>query len=45
MATLKAGLAIEFGSIAGEALAQRFLSAECPEFRWDARIEERCDVT
>lgn len=41
MATLSAGLAIEFGSIAGAALARRFLEAEMPEFHWDARIEER----
>ena len=41
MATLSAGLAIEFGSLAGEALARRFLEAEAPEFRWDARHEER----
>lgn len=41
MATLSAGLAMEFGSIAGEALAQRFLAAERPEFHWDARLQER----
>jgi len=41
MAVLSAGLAIEFGQAAGEALAQRFLAAERPEFHWDARIEER----
>lgn len=41
MASLKAGLSIEFGSVAGDALAQRFLAAERPEFHWDARIEER----
>jgi len=41
MAVLSAGLAIEFGQTAGEALAQRFLAAERPEFHWDARIEER----
>lgn len=39
--TLKAGLEIEFGRGAGEALAQRFLEAESSDFRWDARIEER----
>ena len=41
IATLSAGLAIEFGSVAGTALAARFLAAELPEFHWDARIEER----
>jgi len=41
MASLSAGLAIEFGTTAGAALAQRFLEAEAPEFHWDARIEER----
>lgn len=39
--TLKAGLEIEFGRGAGEALAHRFLEAEEVDFRWDARIEER----
>lgn len=39
--TLKAGLEIEFGRGAGEALAHRFLEAEEADFRWDARIEER----
>ena len=41
MAVLRAGLAIEFGSVAAEALAARFLAAERPEFHWDARSEER----
>ncbi len=41
MNVLSAGLAIEFGSEAGEALAARFLAAERPEFHWDARLEER----
>jgi hypothetical protein len=41
MATLVAGLEIEFGRGAGKALAQRFLDAEEVDFRWDARIEER----
>lgn len=41
MATLMAGLEIEFGRGAGEALAQRFLDAEETDFLWDARIEER----
>ncbi|MBO9621672.1 MAG: hypothetical protein J7500_03070 [Sphingomonas sp.] len=39
--TLKAGLEIEFGRGAGEALAHRFLEAEEADFRWDARVEER----
>lgn len=39
--TLKAGLEIEFGQGAGDALAHRFLEAEEIDFRWDARIEER----
>src|SRR3546814_16581425 len=39
--TLKAGLEIEFGPGAGEALAHRFLEAEEIDFRWGARIEER----
>lgn len=39
--TLKAGLEIEFGRGAGEALAARFLEAEDVDFRWDARVEER----
>jgi hypothetical protein len=41
MATLMAGLEIEFGRGAGEALAHRFLEAEESDFLWDARIEER----
>ena len=41
MATLMAGLEIEFGRGAGEALAHRFLEAEETDFLWDARIEER----
>ena len=41
MATLIAGLEIEFGHGAGEALAHRFLEAEDSDFLWDARIEER----
>jgi hypothetical protein len=41
MATLMAGLEIEFGHGAGEALAHRFLEAEETDFLWDARIEER----
>src|ERR1700741_3160231 len=41
MAALTAGLAIEFGSQAGEALGKGFLAAEDCDFHWDARIEER----
>jgi len=41
MVTLMAGLELEFGRGAGEALAQRFLEAEESDFLWDARIEER----
>jgi hypothetical protein len=41
MAMLLAGLEIEFGHGAGEALAHRFLEAEETDFLWDARIEER----
>jgi len=41
MATLMAGLEVEFGRGAGEALAHRFLEAEETDFLWDARIEER----
>ena len=41
MATLVAGLEIEFGHGAGEALAQRFLEAEESDFMWDARVSER----
>ena len=41
MATLVAGLEIEFGRDAGEALAQRFLEAEESDFLWDARVSER----
>ena len=39
--TLSAGLELEFGHGAGEALAHRFLEAEEADFRWDARVEER----
>ena len=39
--TLVAGLELELGRGAGEALAHRFLDAEEVDFRWDARIEER----
>jgi len=41
LATLVAGLEIEFGHGAGEALAQRFLEAEESDFLWDARRSER----
>lgn len=41
MAKLLAGLEIEFGSGAGEALARHFLKAEEMDFRWDARASER----
>lgn len=41
MATLIAGLEIEFGRGAGEALAHRFLDAEEADFTWDARVQER----
>src|SRR3546814_2215209 len=41
MEALVAGLELEFGSGAGEALAHRFLDAEETNFRWDARVEER----
>lgn len=41
MEALVAGLELEFGRGAGEALAERFLEAEEADFRWDARVEER----
>lgn len=41
MAALIAGLEVEFGRGAGEALAQRFLEAEEVDFHWDARLQER----
>ena len=41
MATLVAGLELEFGRNAAEGLAQRFIAAEEWDFTWDARIEER----
>ncbi len=41
MEKLIAGLEIEFGRGAGEALAHRFLEAEEMDFRWDARASER----
>jgi len=41
MATLMAGLEIEFGRGVGEALAHRFLQVEEVDFPWEARAEER----
>jgi hypothetical protein len=41
MEALAAGLEIEFGRGAGEALAQRFLMAEEADFCWEARLAER----
>ncbi|WP_448659172.1 hypothetical protein ACPVPU_01585 [Sphingomonas sp. CJ99] len=41
MNALIAGLELEFGRGAGEALAHRFLATEEADFRWDARVEER----
>jgi hypothetical protein len=41
MATLVAGLELEFGRGAAEALAARFIAAEECDFIWDARVEER----
>lgn len=41
MATLIAGLEIEFGSSAAEGLAHHFVEAEEVDFHWDARILER----
>lgn len=41
MDALVAGLEIEFGRGAGNALARRFLAAEDADFRWEARAEER----
>jgi hypothetical protein len=41
LATLIAGLEIEFGRGAGEGLARQFLEAEEMDFRWDARGTER----
>ena len=41
MEKLIAGLEIEFGRGAGEALARQFLEAEDMDFRWDARASER----
>jgi len=41
MAALVAGLELEFGHGAAEALAERFIAAEECDFTWDARVEER----
>lgn len=41
MATLIAGLEIEFGRGAGEGLVRQFLDAEDTDFRWQVRIAER----
>lgn len=41
MATLIAGLELEFGRAPGEGLARQFLDAEDVDFRWEARVEER----
>ena len=41
MATLIAGLQIEFGISAAEGLAHHFLEAEEVDFQWDARVSER----
>jgi hypothetical protein len=38
---LVAGLELEFGRGAGEALAHRFLEAEEVDFHWEARVQER----
>ncbi|MBZ9648154.1 hypothetical protein K9B33_11395 [Sphingobium sp. 3R8] len=41
MTALIAGLELEFGRGAGEALASRFMEAEDIDIHWDARNEER----
>ena len=41
MATLVAGLEIEFGRGAAVGLARHFLDAEEVDFHWDARVSER----
>ncbi|WP_420143993.1 hypothetical protein [Sphingobium sp.] len=41
MTALIAGLELEFGRGAGEALASRFMEAEEIDIRWDARAVER----
>jgi len=41
MATLVAGLELEFGRGAAEGLAERFIAAEECDFTWDSRLQER----
>ena len=41
LTALIAGLEIEFGRGAGNALVHRSLAAEEADFRWDTRAEER----
>lgn len=41
MTALIAGLELEFGRGAGEALASRFMEAEDIDIHWDARNQER----
>src|SRR3546814_14971625 len=41
MKALVAGLELEFGRGAGQALAGRFLEAVGVDFRWEARVEAR----
>ena len=41
VSALIAGLEMEFGRGAGEALAHRFLDAEAVDFAWAARVRER----
>lgn len=41
IATLIAGLELEFGNAPGEGLARHFLAAEDADFRWGARVVER----
>ena len=41
ISALVAGLELEFGRGAAEALAARFIAAEECDFTWDARLKER----
>jgi hypothetical protein len=41
VSALIAGLELEFGHRAADALAHRFLEAEAADFHWDARQQER----
>ncbi|WP_296615773.1 hypothetical protein [Sphingomonas sp.] len=41
LSSLMAGLEVEFGHVAGAALAARFLAAEEVDFYWEARSDER----